>query len=85
MSLKYEPSSEPLHISAKQLLLNREHAGVFRKATASSAAVGAVAASGDYRLVVESQLPYKCYLEEVAFVGDCLRICPWVTCRVGSK
>ena len=24
MSLKYEPSSEPLHISAKQLFLNRE-------------------------------------------------------------
>ena len=24
MSLKYEPSSEPLHIAAKQLLLNRE-------------------------------------------------------------
>ena len=24
MSLKYEPSSEPLHISAEQLLLNRE-------------------------------------------------------------
>ena len=24
MSLKYEPSSEPLHISAKELFLNRE-------------------------------------------------------------
>jgi len=28
-----------------------------------------------------SQLPYKCYLEEVASVGDCLKICPWVTSR----
>jgi len=28
--------------------------------------------------------PYKCYLEEVASVGDSLKICPWVTSRVES-
>ena len=29
-----------------------------------------------------SQLPYKCYLEEVASVGDRLKICPWAAFRV---
>ena len=29
-----------------------------------------------------SQLSYKCYLEEVASVGDWLQICPWVIGRV---
>ena len=29
-----------------------------------------------------SQPPYKCYLPEVASVGDCLKICPWVASRV---
>ena len=29
-----------------------------------------------------SQLPCKCYLEEVASLGDRLKICPWVTSRV---
>jgi len=31
-----------------------------------------------------SQLPYKCYLEEVASVGDWLQICPWVASSVGA-
>ena len=31
-----------------------------------------------------SQLPYKCYLEEVASVGDWLKICPWVTSRAAG-
>ena len=31
-----------------------------------------------------SQLPYKCYLEEVASVRDWLKIRPWVTSRVGK-
>ena len=30
-----------------------------------------------------SQLPYKCHLEEVASVGDCLNICPQLDSRVG--
>ena len=28
-----------------------------------------------------SQLPFKCYLPEVASVGDSLQICPWVASR----
>ena len=32
-----------------------------------------------------SQLPFKCYLPEVAFVGDRHTICPWVAARVVSK
>ena len=28
------------------------------------------------------QLPYKCCLPEVASVGDCLKICPWVASRM---
>ena len=31
---------------------------------------------------VSSQLPYKCHLEEVASVGDCLQICPQIDYRV---
>ena len=30
-----------------------------------------------------SQLLFKCYLPEVASVGDSLKICPWVASRVG--
>jgi len=30
-----------------------------------------------------NQLPYKCHLEEVAFVGDWLKICPQLDSRVG--
>ena len=29
-----------------------------------------------------SQLPYKCYFEEAAFVGNSLKLCPWVSFRV---
>ena len=29
-----------------------------------------------------SQLPFKCYLPEVASVADSLKICPWVASRV---
>jgi len=29
------------------------------------------------------QHPFKCYLQEVATVGDCLAICRWVASRVG--
>ena len=29
-----------------------------------------------------SQLPYKCHQNRVASVGDCLKICPWVTSGV---
>ena len=32
-----------------------------------------------------SQLPFKCYLPEVASVGDALKICPWVASRVGDE
>ena len=32
-----------------------------------------------------SQLPFKCYLPEVASVGDLLKICPWVASRVGRR
>ena len=31
-----------------------------------------------------SHLPYKCYLEEVASMGDWLKIPPWVASRLGS-
>ena len=32
-----------------------------------------------------SQLPYKkCYLEEVAFAGDWIKICPWAASRVAD-
>ena len=31
-----------------------------------------------------SQLPYKCHLEEVASVGNWLKICPRLDSRVGS-
>ena len=31
-----------------------------------------------------SHLPYKCYLKEVASLGDLLKICPWVASRVDS-
>ena len=32
-----------------------------------------------------SQLPYKYHLEEVAFVGDWLKISPWVASRVEQQ
>ena len=32
-----------------------------------------------------SQLPYKCHLEEVASVGDWLKICPQLDSRVGIE
>ena len=31
-----------------------------------------------------SQLPYKCYREEVASVGGCLKICPQLDSRMGD-
>ena len=31
------------------------------------------------------QLPFKCYLTEVASLGDWLEICPWVASRVVNK
>ena len=32
-----------------------------------------------------SQIPYKCHLEEVASVGDCLKIRPQLDSRKGAK
>ena len=32
-----------------------------------------------------SQLPFKCYLPEVASVGYCFKICPWVASRVAQR
>ena len=32
-----------------------------------------------------SQLPFKCYLPEIASVGDLLEICPWVASRAGLQ
>jgi hypothetical protein len=32
-----------------------------------------------------SQLPFKCYLSEVASVGDLLKLYPWVASRVAAR
>ena len=32
-----------------------------------------------------TQLPFRCYLTEVASAGDRLKICPWVASRVGGE
>ena len=69
MSLKHEPSSEPLHISAKQLFLNaspprkvrvinvvNRTVGTWDVVPAGAAPVGVAAAESGARLVVSTNL-----------------------------
>ena len=71
MSLKYEPSSEPLHRSCltgpflPDLLT--DSCSPLSPHPAPRAALEATHGQMDGFF---SQLPYKCYLFEVAFVGD---------------
>ena len=66
MSLKYEPSSEPLHICTRTSCILSWLDIVARSGVLPTA----LEATQGQMEVFFSQLPYKFHLEEVASVGD---------------